>query len=153
MREMVTTYGRTPGGYLWAVLEPVAAITLLSIVFSLAFRAPSLGTSFALFYASAFLPFMMFNDIVNKLASALRFSRPLLAYPVVGFLDAIVARFVLNLLTHLLVLVVVLAGIFAFIAPPAIIDVPVILGAIAMAAALSLGVGCLNCFLLTAFPV
>ena len=23
MREMQTTYGRSPGGYLWAVLEPV----------------------------------------------------------------------------------------------------------------------------------
>ena len=76
LREMVTTYGRSPGGYLWAVLEPVAAIGLLSLVFSLAFRAPSLGGNFPLFYASAYLPYMLFIDINNKLAAAIRFSRP-----------------------------------------------------------------------------
>ena len=27
---MGTTYGRSPGGYLWAILEPVAGIALLS---------------------------------------------------------------------------------------------------------------------------
>ncbi|MEL7344676.1 MAG: ABC transporter permease [Pseudomonadota bacterium] len=153
MREMVTSYGRSPGGYVWAVLEPVAAISLISVVFSLAFHAPSLGTSFVFFYATAYLPFMLFNDVVNKLTSALRYSRPLLAYPAVGFLDALMARFLLNLVTHLLVFCIVIAGIFAIIRPPAIIDIPIIFGALGMVAALSLGVGCLNCFLLTAFPV
>jgi hypothetical protein len=40
LREMATTYGRSPGGYLWAVLEPVAGVALLSLVFSLALRNP-----------------------------------------------------------------------------------------------------------------
>ncbi len=153
MREMVTTYGRSPGGYAWAVLEPVAAISLLSVAFSLAFHAPSLGTSFVLFYATGYLPFILFSDVVNKLASALRFSRPLLAYPVVGFIDVLMARFVLNLLTHLLVFLIVIAGIILILEPSVSIDVAVVIGALGMASALALGVGCLNCFLLTAFPV
>ena len=32
LREMVTTYGRSPGGYIWAVVEPVAAATALRAV-------------------------------------------------------------------------------------------------------------------------
>ena len=40
MREMSTTYGRSALGYLWAILEPVAGIMLLTAIFSLAFRAP-----------------------------------------------------------------------------------------------------------------
>ena len=28
LREMATTYGRSPGGYLWVMLEPIAGIAL-----------------------------------------------------------------------------------------------------------------------------
>ena len=52
LREMSTSYGRTPGGYLWAVAEPVAAVALLTVVFALAFDHPPIGRDFALFYAS-----------------------------------------------------------------------------------------------------
>ncbi|WP_311200115.1 hypothetical protein [Phaeobacter inhibens] len=48
LREMSTRYGRTPGGYLWGILEPLAAILFLSLGFSLVIRTPSLGTSFPL---------------------------------------------------------------------------------------------------------
>ena len=37
LREMSATYGRSSLGYLWAILEPVAGIFLLTFVFSLAF--------------------------------------------------------------------------------------------------------------------
>ncbi len=50
LREMATSYGRSPGGYAWAVLEPLAGIALLTVVLSVAFHAPPLGSSFALFY-------------------------------------------------------------------------------------------------------
>lgn len=153
LREMATSYGRSPGGYIWAVLEPVAAIALLSLVFAAALHAPSLGQSFPLFYATGFLPFLMFNDIVNKLASALRFSRPLLSYPVVTFMDAILARFFLNIGTHVIIALIVMAGIFALFETATILRPLPILNAFAMTAALAFGVGTFNCLLLTAFPV
>lgn len=153
LREMATSYGRSPGGYAWAVLEPVAAIALLSLVFSAAFQTPSLGQSFPLFYAAGFLPFLMFNDLVNKLASALRYSRPLLAYPRVTFMDALLARFVLNSATHLVVALVVMAGILAIFDTATIIRPGPLALAVCMVAALAFGVGTLNCLLLSAFPV
>ncbi|MEO1238896.1 MAG: ABC transporter permease [Pseudomonadota bacterium] len=153
LREMATSYGRSPGGYAWAVLEPVAGIALLSLVFAAALNAPSLGQSFPLFYATGFLPFMMFNDIVNKLASALRFSRPLLAYPAVTFMDAILARFVLNAATHLVVGLIVLGGILIIFETATILRPAPIALALAMTAALAFGIGIFNCLMLTAFPV
>ena len=89
LREMITTYGRSPGGYLWAVLEPAAGIALLSLVFSVGFRSPALGVSFAMFYATGMVPFVFFNDINLKVSRALLFSKPLMAYPTVTFVDAI----------------------------------------------------------------
>lgn len=153
LREMATSYGRSPGGYIWAILEPVAAIALLSLVFSAAFQSPSLGRSFPLFYAVGFLPFLMFNDLVNKLASALRFSRPLLAYPAVTFADALIARFLLNLGTHIIVGLLVVGGILAFFETATILRPGPIALAVAMASVLAFGIGAFNCLMLSAFPV
>lgn len=152
LREMVTTYGRSPGGYLWAVLEPVAAIGLLSVAFSLAFAQPALGTSFPLFYATAYLPYMLFHDVANKIAAALSFSKPLMAYPAVTYVDALLARFLLNVMTHVMVFAIVMTAIVGTLKSPVIIDLPGMLNALAMAAALGLGIGTLNCYLMLAFP-
>ncbi len=152
LREMVTTYGRSPGGYLWAILEPVAAIALLSIAFSLAFAQPSLGSSFPLFYATAYLPYMLFHDVGNKVATSLTFSKPLMAYPAVTYVDAMLARFLLNFMTHVMVFAIVMTTLIATLRTQAVVDLPTMLNALAMAAALGLGIGTLNCYLMLAFP-
>jgi len=153
LREMATTYGRSPGGYIWAILEPVGAIALLTVVFSFMFHAPPLGKSFPLFYATGFLPFTMFNDVGNKVAQTIRFSKPLLSYPSVTIVDAIAARFVLNLLTHVMVLYIVIGGILVVFDTRALLNFPAIVLAVTMAASLGLGVGTLNCYLMSAFPI
>ncbi|MBL4919329.1 ABC transporter permease [Szabonella alba] len=153
LREMATTYGRSPGGYLWAILEPVAALAMFSIGFALVFNAPPIGNSFPLFYATGFLPFMLFNDVANKMATSINFSRPLLAYPAVTFLDALIARFLLTVLTHMMVAYIVFFGIIIIFGARADLDLPVILLGFSLGAFLGIGVGTLNCYLMTAFPV
>jgi capsular polysaccharide transport system permease protein len=152
LREMVTTYGRSPGGYVWAVIEPVAAITLLSIAFSVAFHAPSLGPSFPLFYATGYLPYMLFHDVSNKTATAIRFSRPLLSFGAVSWPDVLAARYILNLLTHLVVTALVIGAMLLFLDIRATPDLAMVLNAVAMAAVLALGVGVMNAYLFLAFP-
>jgi capsular polysaccharide transport system permease protein len=153
LREMATSYGRSPGGYLWAVLEPVAALAVLTVVFAVVLRSPSLGNSFPLFYASAYLPFMLFNDMANRMATSIRFSRPLLGYPAVSFVDALLARFLLALATHLVVGAIILTGILTLMDTHALLNLPRLLEGVALATAIGLGVGVLNCYLMTAFPV
>lgn len=153
LREMVTTYGRTPGGYIWALIEPVAAIALLSVVFSLAFRSPSIGTSFPLFYATGYLPFTIYLDINGKITSFVGFSRPLLKYPRVTFTDAIAARFITNILTHIAVFYVLMTGIIMTLDTQLILDIPAIIVSLAMASILGLGAGVFNSFLFPAFPI
>lgn len=153
LREMSTSYGRSPGGYLWAVLEPVAAIMVLSLIFSMMLRAPSLGTGFALFYASGYLPFMLFNDVANRMATSIRFSRALLAYPAVTIVDALIARFVLAAATHLLVGAIVLTGILWLSEAQTLLNLPRLLEAAGLAAILGFAIGVLNCYLMAAFPI
>lgn len=153
LREMTTTYGRSPGGYLWAIIEPVAAISLMAFVFSLALRSPSLGTSFILFYASAFLPFTLFIQTSNRVAAAIKFSSTLLRYPSICYIDAIIARFVLILLTQIMVSYILLSLIITVLDLRLILDLQAIVLAMVLASFLGLGIGCLNCFLISLFPI
>ena len=153
LREMSGTYGRSPGGYVWALAEPVLGIALLSAVFSIGFRSPQLGNNFAIFYATGLLPFLMFNDLSSKTAQAINYSRQLLAYPRVTLIDAIIARFLLNFLTQLLVSYILLACILTFWETRTSLEVDRLLLTYLMTIALSLGVGIFNCFLMSLYPI
>lgn len=153
LREMVTSYGRNPGGYVWAVAEPALGTMLISFIFSLGFKTPALGTHFGLYFACGILPFMMWNGLSSKIGSAINYSKSLLVYPSVTFLDAIIARFVLNLLTELMVSYLVLSFIIIILDAPASLRIERIVLGYAMATALALGVGMINCFVFSMVPV
>lgn len=153
LREMSTTYGRSPGGYLWAVLEPVAAIAVLSIAFSAFVRHPALGLSFPVFYATGMIPFSFYSTVSGKVATALMFSKQLLAYPRVTYLDAILARFLTNVLTEVMVAYVVFTGLLYFYEDRTQMNLPLIGLSLVLASCLGLGIGTMNAFLMTRFPV
>ncbi len=153
LREMTSTFGRSPGGYLWMILEPTAAIALLSFVFSLLLRHPSMGTNFPYFYAPAMLAYQFFLSISGQIAKSLNYSRALLSYSAVTFMDALLARFLLNALTQLLVLTIVMTGIVLIYDLHPILDWPSLFLAMAMLFALTIAVGSMNCFLFSSFPL
>ncbi len=153
LREMTTTYGRSPGGYIWAILEPIGMITILSLGFSLLMRTPSLGNSFILFYASGYLVFSHYKSIESSVSSSIAFSRALLLYPAVTWIDAIIARFLLTFLTSLLNLIIILGGLLYFTGSGTVLDYPPLVNAIALASLLGLAVGTFNCMLIGLVPI
>lgn len=153
LREMSTRYGRSPGGYIWAIVEPLGALVLMSFVFSLLLRSPSLGNSFLLFYTTGFLPFLLYSQTLKTVMYALAFSRPLLMYPAVNWLDALLARFALNALTSITISCIVLFGILEFTDASAVLEFRYMITAMALAALLGLSHGTLNCALAGLFPV
>lgn len=153
LREMSTRYGRTPGGYLWAVLEPLGMIVLLSFAWSLLSRTPAMGTSFLLFKATGFMVLQTFTVLGGQVGHALTFSKPLLRYPRVAWIDAIMARFILNTLVVYVVTVLVLIGIIIYDDIDTLLRWSPIFLAMGLAATLGLGIGCLNAFLFMRFPV
>lgn len=153
VREMSTTYGRSFGGYFWAVAEPVAGIALLSFVFSLALRSPPIGDNFPIYYATGFLPFILFRDVQQKTAACLRFSRQLLFYPTVSYADALIGRFILTTLTQVLVFYLVISVIMGIWETRTFMDPTLILSSLGAAAVLGVGIGTLNCYLFWIAPV
>ncbi|WP_188525741.1 ABC transporter permease [Sinisalibacter lacisalsi] len=153
LREMTSKYGRSPGGYLWAIIEPLGMILMLSVGFSLLMRAPSLGSSFLLFYASGYMVFQQYKVVVSSVENGINYSRALLNYPAVTWLDALIARFVLNALTNILNTILILGGVLYFVKSTGVLDLYPMLIAMALASLLGLSIGSLNCLLSGLFPV
>ncbi|WP_297771167.1 ABC transporter permease [uncultured Roseovarius sp.] len=153
LREMSTTYGRSPGGYVWAVLEPVAAITMMAVGLSLLFRAPSLGTSFLLFYAGGLLPLRYYQNVSQSVGTAIQFNRPLMAYSRVTYMDTIIARAMLAILTQTMVVLIVFGGLFVTQDIRENIDVVPILEGFLLCIVLGVGLGTFNCFMFLRFAI
>ena len=147
MREMTTRFGRSAGGYLWAVLEPAGTVALLAVVFAQIARHPPLGEDFALFFATGYVAFHCYMDISRNVSLAVRTNRALLSFPSVTMLDTIMARFLLQLLTTTFVGALILAALTMASRQPVTLDIGSVLLAMGLAALLGLGVGALNCVL------
>jgi len=153
LREMTTTYGRSPGGYIWAILEPVAMIIIFAFATALVMRSPSLGNSFIVFYASGYLPYNNFRSLDSAITKALPYSRGLLRYPVVTWLDAILARFLLNLLTNALNTILIMWGVIYFTADSTYVKLGPMVEAMCLSAFLALGIGSVNALLTGVWPL
>ncbi len=146
LREMITRYGRSSIGYLWALLEPVGVIALLTALFMQIAHAPPYGQSFALFYASGYIAFHWVMDIASVSARSVHVNRPLLAYPNVSALDTVIARFILQGLTGFSVAIVIFAVIFLAFGDRITLNPAPLMQAFGLALLLALGIGVLNCW-------
>ncbi|WGW06044.1 ABC transporter permease [Tropicibacter oceani] len=153
LREMATRYGNSPGGYIWAILEPLGAILVMALAFSLIVRSPPLGNNFILFYATGFMPFQLYQQISSTVSSSINFSRPLLQYPAVTWADAVMARLFLNALTGVLVTIIVMSSLLIVTDTKVLLDLSPALAAMSLAILLGLGIGSVNCVLFGLFPV
>lgn len=153
IREMTTTYGRSPGGYFWAIAEPVAGIAVLSMIFGLIARTPPIGVNFQIFYATGLLTFMYYRELESKITTSIRFSKSLLFYPSITYVDAVIGRFILAMITQLLVFYILVSLILAIWVTRTYIEPKFILTAFAAGSVLAAGVGMVNCVLISFFPI
>lgn len=153
LREMSTRFGRKPGGYIWSILQPLGLIIMLAMAFSLLARNPALGTSFLLFKATGLLVYQMFRGPQQMISKSLNFSRALLAYPGVTWVDAVLARFFLNMLVQVIVMILILTGVVIYEDVNLILNWNMIVGAVLLSALLSLGIGVLTAFLSERFDI
>ncbi|MGB0497273.1 MAG: ABC transporter permease [Rubricella sp.] len=153
LREIEASGGRTPGGYAWAVVEPVAVVLLLTFTLGAFFEAPPVGPGFALFFASGYLPFALYVDVSARVAASIRFSKPLMAYRPVGPVQAILARFMLAALTQIVVCVPLLASAVATAPAPVWPDWTTILAGFAIMAALAFAFGALTAAVAVHLPL
>ncbi|MDQ0318921.1 capsular polysaccharide transport system permease protein [Pararhizobium capsulatum DSM 1112] len=153
IREMEARFGSKPGGYVWALLDPAAHIVLMTVLFQAIARAPALGTSFPLFFATGYLGFQFYQAMVGYINGAVKSNRTLLSYPNVAPFDTISARFLLQFMTTSLVACIVLGVIIGWIRVSPNLHWPPILQAATVAAVLDLGVGLINNVMFLKYPL
>ena len=152
VREMITRYGRSWGGYIWAIAEPVGMIAMLSLAFSQFLRTPALGSSFILFYAAGYLPFAFYLTLNSITSTAVASNRSLLHFPMVTPMDSVLARAALQMLTMVIVTIVVLTGIALILGDPVQFSMEGLIAACLAASILGIGGGTLNTVLYCFFP-
>lgn len=152
VREYATRFGRSFGGYVWAILEPILIIIVLAYIFHLYFGEPPLGQSFALFYCTGLVPYVVFSEIVSQSGNAVIQNKPLLNLRPVGPLETVLARFLLSTLTLTVVSTVAFCIIVVYVDEVLTIRWTPLFAGLLGAAALGLGVGTLNAFLFLLVP-
>lgn len=152
IREMITRYGRSWGGYLWAILEPVGIIVILSLAFSQVVTAPAIGTSFVFFYATGYIPFHFFHETATNTGGSVQVNRPLLHLPMVTALDVVLARFLLSLITLIAVSGIIFTGMMITIDEAVRLSFDHLFASVVAGSLFGLGVGAINASLFEFIP-
>lgn len=110
MREALARVAAGRAGWLWLVLEPVAHVAFLMLLFALIQRGNVPGANFAIFTAIGLLGFKFFIYAGQRSAAALSANRGLLGYRQVKPVDTVLVRAALEGVINLFITVVLLAG-------------------------------------------
>ena len=153
LREIKSRFGNQRLGYIWAILEPVLFVVVLSIVFSLRGRYSPQGLGLELFLVTGVVPYFLFRHIMAASVRALTANRQLLTYPQVQMNDIIFARALLEFATSVVVFVVILTLIHLIKIDRVAIDFPLgVLAGFFMMALFGLGLGLILSSLFPIFP-
>ena len=123
-RELRTRFGREQLGYVWALVEPMLFVMVLTFVYSIGFRGKALSMPIVLFLVTGVIPFFLYRQALNRSIGAILSNRPLLTFPQVTPLDLVVGRATLETITMFLVFVVVSVGYAVFGDTPLRIENP-----------------------------
>ncbi|WP_409012043.1 ABC transporter permease [Aeromonas salmonicida] len=121
MRELKTRFGSYRMGYTWAVLDPLFAISVFCFIFGMRERSGFGGVEAPVFIAAGYLPFLMFQNMVSQLKSAVSANKGLFCYRQVTPFSTLFSRFLLETLIGILVACALILGLmwFGFDAMPA----------------------------------
>lgn len=111
IRELKTRFGAYRLGLLWAFLEPMLFVLLISALRSFRsyggiFGGESNGMPYPLFFMLAFVPYKFFSTQLTQGAAAVRSNLGLFKYRQVRPIDALLARTLLEILIYGSVLVI-----------------------------------------------
>lgn len=110
IRDLRTRFGTLKGGYVWFLVEPVAHVLVLTLVFSYLRQRALSGIELPVFLASGVIPFLLFKTVTMRVMGGIESNRGLFAYKQVKPIDAFVARTLLDTLASFSVFLIFLTG-------------------------------------------
>jgi capsular polysaccharide transport system permease protein len=147
LRETRATFGSSHLGYLWAIVQPLASISLLVLLFYLIGRQAPFGESLALFFATAILTLELYNKLSVSLMRAFTSNKALLTYPMITQTDTLFSRLALISLTFIIINLVYYSALIALGLASLPAHPELIILAFAGTCAFGFGVGTINAIL------
>lgn len=98
MRELKTRFGAYRLGLVWAIVEPLSFILIMSWIRLLVGDGDVYGIPGMIFFALGILQYNLFSNIVRQTSSSIPSNRGLFAYRQVKPIDAVLARTLLEFL-------------------------------------------------------
>ena len=96
LREARSRFGERRFGAVWALLEPICHLLILSVLFSLIRGRTVTGIDYPLFVLVGLAPFLLFRNTALRLMDSPRENRSLFAYKQIHPLDTFVARVIVE---------------------------------------------------------
>ena len=114
LREISVKFARHRLGYLWAFVEPVAFVVAFSLILAVGGRSLPAGMPAVPFFVTGVIPFFLFRDVATATLRGVSANKALLVYPQVTAFDVMVARFLLETATAIVVFAALLVAMAGF---------------------------------------
>ena len=131
LRELSSRFGRSRGGFLWVLFEPIAHLVIPILIFGFIRQRLVPGVEFPVFLVYGFLPFLLFKAICLQIVDGVNAAQGLLAFRQVLLMDVFISKALAHFVIQAIVFIVVLTGLAMFsydVLPPRPVELAGVLG-------------------------
>ena len=143
LRELSSRFGRSRGGFLWVLVEPIAHLLVPVIIRGFIRGGLMPGVEFPVFIVYGILPFLLFKAICLQIVDGVNAGQGLLSYRQVLLMDVFIAKALAFFVIQAIVFIIVLTGLGMFdfhVLPPRPVEFAGVLG---LTVVLAFGLGLL----------
>jgi capsular polysaccharide transport system permease protein len=141
LRELSSRFGKSRGGFIWVLVEPVAHLLVPVLVMSFIRNRVLPGVEYPVFLVYGFLPFLLFKAICLQIVNGVNTAKGLLSYRQVHLMDVFIAKAMSYAVIQAVVFALVLSGMSLFgfdVLPPRPVEFA---GVIILTISLAFGLG------------
>lgn len=153
-REIKTRFGGLKLGYIWAFLEPIMFISILSLIMVATGGGREVdGMPRTLFLITGFLPFFLFRSTMDHAMKAVDANRALLTFPQVKILDLVLSRVLLEFTTYFIIFLIMVSAVAMAEYEPVNVEHPLqVLLSLLLLSITGFGAGCMFGSVAAIFP-
>jgi capsular polysaccharide transport system permease protein len=114
LRELSSRFGKSRGGFLWVLFEPIAHLLVPIFIFGFIRQRLMPGVDYPVFLVYGFLPFLLFKAICLQIVNGVNAGQGLLSYRQVLLMDVFIAKALAHCVIQAIVFILVLSGLAMF---------------------------------------
>ena len=114
LRELSSKFGKSRGGFLWVLIEPIAHLLVPVVIRGFVKGGLMPGVEFPVFIVYGILPFLLFKAICLQIVDGVNAGLGLLSYRQVLLMDVFISKALAYFVIQAIVFVIVLTGLAMF---------------------------------------